>query len=322
MINVVEMDKPDDHWNARLLESCLGQMVQTKERSVNYTRRGESPLFLQFVDQKGEIVGQNLIGILPRFRSRKGKKILQNLPGIKKFTYFWTDGPIIFDSKKSDEIHTAFKDYLLSKNVRILGKTNPLLSFNNSIFKKNFQLQEWATSIIDLSKPLDVLYKNISRHSGRKNIEKSEKRGVKIEFISEENLNDYVIVQNEFRLMQKIETTTYEHYLDWWNLMKPIGYGGFVAKKDGIPVGGLLFSFFNKVIVEAGVARSKIDFTEKLYSQDLIKWKIIQWGHENGMRYYDLAGYNPYPKQPKEKGIKRFKEKWGGEKHSYWIIKK
>lgn len=129
-------------------------------------------------------------------------------------------------------------------------------------------------------------------------------------------------VKNEFREKQKIKSASFEQYLDWWNLMKPIGYGGFIAKKDGIPIGGMLFSFFNKIITEAGLARSKIDFSEKLYSQDLIKWNIIKWGHENGMRCYDLAGYNPYPSNTKEEGIKHYKEKWGGKKYPYWIIRK
>ena len=103
--------------------------------------------------------------------------------------------------------------------------------------------------------------------------------------------------------------------------MKPLGYTGFLARKEGKPIGGLLFSYFNKVIVEAGVARSKEDFSENLYSQDLIKWKIIQWGAENNMKYYDLAGYNPHPENEKEKGIKKYKAKWGGENRTYWIIR-
>jgi len=83
-----------------------------------------------------------------------------------------------------------------------------------------------------------------------------------------------------------------------------------------------MFSTFNKLIIEGGVVRSVEDFKNKLYSQDLIKWKIIEWGVENNMKFYDLAGFNPHPQSKKEEGINRYKEKWGGEKRNYWLIKK
>ena len=50
---------------------------------------------------------------------------------------------------------------------------------------------------------------------------------------------------------------------------------------------------------------------ENLFSQDLIKWKIIEWGIDNKMNFYDLAGHNPNPITPKEVGIKQFKKKMG-----------
>ena len=81
--------------------------------------------------------------------------------------------------------------------------------------------------------------------------------------------------------------------------------------------------FFEKTkncLIEGGIVRSEVDAEKKLYSQDLIKWKIIEWGIENKMMYYDLAGYNPNPQDQKEAGIKRYKQKWGGVEHNYWKI--
>ena len=40
------------------------------------------------------------------------------------------------------------------------------------------------------------------------------------------------------------------------------------------------------------------------------------------MKYYDLVVYNPNPETSKEEGIKRYKEKWGGEKFPYWFVRK
>ena len=60
--------------------------------------------------------------------------------------------------------------------------------------------------------------------------------------------------------------------------VKLLGYSGFLAKKDNIPVGGILFSSFSKHILEVGVARSKKDTDEHLYAQDLLKWEYHQMG--------------------------------------------
>ena len=87
-------------------------------------------------------------------------------------------------------------------------------------------------------------------------------------------------------------------------------------------MGGLLFSSFNDHIIEGGVVRSEIDREMKLYSQDLIKWKIIEWGIENKKLYYNFAGFNPNPQSGKEIGIMQYKKKWGGKQYDYWIIKK
>ena len=71
---------------------------------------------------------------------------------------------------------------------------------------------------------------------------------------------------------------------NWWKILKPVGYSGFLAKKDNVLIGGIMFSTFNNYIIKGGVARSDYDTKMKLYSQDLIKWNIIQWGIKNRMK--------------------------------------
>ena len=63
---------------------------------------------------------------------------------------------------------------------------------------------------------------------------------------------------------------------------------------------------------EFKVAGEKLDLEEKLYSQDLLRWKIIEWAKQNNCRYYDLSGVQISNRTPKEDGIFRNKEKWGG----------
>jgi hypothetical protein len=321
MISIDILEKPDLNWNSRLIDCGVGTINQTKERGINFERNGQTPHFLHFLDNKGNIVGQLLYSTASRLE-KKGIKsnFLKKIPGLEKTVYFWIYGPIIFKPDLYSEIHSTFGNFLKSKNGKFFGTTSPLLPNDELILKKNYSIKEWRTYLIDLTKTKNELYENIHKHSGRKNIERAIRRGVEVEEINEHSLKDYQIIRNEFKESLGESQMDFKQALAWWKLMKPLGYTGFLARKEGKPIGGLLFSYFNRVIVEAGVARSKEDFSENLYSQDLIKWKIIEWGKENNMKYYDLAGYNPHPINKKEEGIQRYKSKWGGESKSYWII--
>ena len=211
-----------------------------------------------------------------------------------------------------------FINYLKSQNCKVKGLGHPLLPHNTSFLEPKIKITNWITYLIDLNLPIDELYNKIEKHSGRKNIERSIRRGVEIDEITHKSLVEYVNLMNNGKNKEK--KMDLKSMQKTWDVLKPLGYSGFLARKDGIAVGGLMFSHLNGHIIEAGVARSEDDWKNKLYSQDLIKWKIIQWGVKNKMKYYNLAGANPNPKSPKEEGILRFKKKWGGEKYNYWIL--
>jgi len=322
MISIQVEEKADPNWNKLLLRSTTSSIYQTAEMGKHFENQGQKPLFLKFIDQRGEIIGLLLLTTYSRF-DNKGKKgkILKKVPGIKKLVYDWTYGPVVFNEELFTEVYSTLGKFLLSNKCRISGKTNPFQSGNPSALSKNFQIIDWCTYFIDLSKTKEEIYKKIDKHSGQKNIERSKNRGVQIEEITENSLIDYVDLKN--KTMSNLEKNIdISDALRYWRLLKPVGYSGYLAKKDGIVLGGLMFSTFNKLIIEGGVVRSVEDFKNKLYSQDLIKWKIIEWGVENSMKFYDLAGFNPHPQSKKEEGINRYKEKWGGEKRNYWLIKK
>ena len=298
-------------WNNFFLDNGLGIFSQSLEYS-NYVSKwvGWEPLFCRVIDEKGKILLQNLVfkynpGIsrIPNFAKSIYKKL--------KKSYRWSYGPI---SIHDDATSKFFKNF--EKNGdSFYGTTHPFLpiSIKNST--------KWATSIIDLHQTKEEIQKKFDKNSCKKNIKRSIERGVTIEPINEKNFHEYSSIRNDFRNKTSDTLHQSEELSGFWNSLQPIGFAGFLAKKNDIPIGGLTFSYFNKYLIEVGVARSKLDFEEKLYSQDLIKWKIIEWGIENNMDYFDLAGYDPVPKSEKEIGIMRYKEKWGGKRYDYWIVK-
>lgn len=328
MITIDISDLPDSKWNERVEKSGLGTLDQIDIAAQNYLASNQKPKFLKFFDNDKNIVGQLIMSEAQRFVSQPNKimpttkkrilnKILNHVPNIKKSIYRWTYGPVIFDTKQSESIFTELGKYLLEQKSQVSGWTHPLSSYKINSLKNIFKIIPWSTYLIDLGLPIEELYSNLEKNNCRKNIERAKKRGVVIEQITESNLKKY------FELFTKLQTlggqkNNYDFMLKRWNMLKSYGRSGFLALKDGKPVSGMLFSSYNGYIVEAGLARSKEDYSERLYSQDLIKWHVIEWGVKNKMRYYDLAGFNPNPISEKERGIEKFKRKWGGKKYDYY----
>ena len=320
MITMEKSDKADTNWNTRLCNSGFGTIYQSKEYG-RVSKESNKP-FLKFVNENGNIVAQLVLNGYSKFENRIGMKaqILKRMPRLKKNFFQWSYGPIIFDTNYSDSVYSALGNFLLSKNAIIPGWQHAMCTDGISGLRNKFYLRKWSTYIIDLSKNKDEIYQNISKHSGRKNIDRSIRRGVEIEEIDDDNLQEYAEFYHSNKNLGISKKTNIESIFVWWNRWKPLGLSGFLAKKNDVPISGMLFSFFNKHIIEGGITISDMDRKENLYSQDLIKWKIIEWGLENKMKYYNLAGFNPVPKTEKEEGILRYKQKWGGKKFDFWWI--
>lgn len=319
MIKIIESSKADANWNARLIESNLGTIYQSKEYAEHHIRQGRIPFFLQFLKDE-LIVGQLLIGTFPRFRKTTIKsKILKNIFILKQTSCYWTYGPIIFNKNFSYEIYQAIAKFLKEKKFLASGWQNPLCINGINNPDPNFQLKPWSTFIIDLTQSKEQIFNSITKHSGQKNIKRSINRGVKVEQITDKNFQQYA----KLRILEQnldITNSELENRTNWWKSVKPLGYSGFLATKDDQVIGGILFSSFGKHILEVGIARSKEDTVNHLFSQDLLKWKIIEWGIENNMLYYNLAGFNPKPQSSKEEGIFRYKKKWGGKRYDFWRV--
>ncbi len=319
MLSLKVERKPDSNWNKRLLGSGFATMYQTSEWGEHLKNIQQTPLFLLFYDND-KIVAQLLISESNRF-TKKGflGKIIKLLSN-KKILLAWSYGPIIFDPKLNSSVYTTLEKFVISKKCIFVGSQHPLSVSDIHCFN-HFKKNQWGTFLINLNHDKNEIYEKIDKHSGRKNIERSIKRGVILEEINEKNLIDYVTLYNLSSESMGRNNITIEEMQKWWKLFHPLGYSGFLTKKDNQILSGVLFSYFGKFIIESGIIRSDEDTKNNLYSQDFLKWKIIEWGIENNMNYYNLAGFNPHPISEKEKGIFRYKKKWGGEKIFYWIIK-
>lgn len=321
-------DSPDREWNARLLSSPLGTIHNTKEYA-EYAKRNLKwePLFVKFVS-KGNVASQLLL-----FKESKYHRILKSYSSIlpnalleigKRIAaqYRWMYGPVIFDADLRNEVYEKLAELLSHLGKTFVGSIHPLDNEPNPFDRLGFKKELLGTFVIDLTKEKEKLWLMLDKKSARKNVERARERKVYVKIIEEDDFHVYFKLLNEHRTSLKVPTFKFDYIYDLWSLLKNIGFTGFITYQGNVPLGGILISTFNKYLNEWAIARSIYDEQKYLYAQDLLKWYIIEWGHDEGFRYYDLTGVNPIPTDKKEIGIFRYKQKWGGTFYSYPIYKK
>jgi len=58
---------------------------------------------------------------------------------------------------------------------------------------------------------------------------------------------------------------------------------------------------------------SDLCYSENLQDGDVLCWEMIKWAKEQGVRYFNMTGFDIDPKNSRQQGIRRFKSNWGGE---------
>jgi len=330
LVTLEIQEQPNSQWNSHLKDSEYGTIFQTKEYgSYIQSRLKSKPIYLKFYE-KNELVSQLLV-----FQNYKGSKKISKWFGrghiysfalrtslLPKYIY-WTFGPVIFNKHYQKEILETLGNFLAKQKVKFSGSSHPLQSEYIFPSKFNFIKEQQSTFIIDLKEGLEKILKKTHKNSVQKNIKRSEERGVTItEINSKQDLMVYYQLQKDFRIQNKMTPYLKNDITEGFSLLQPLGYVGFLAWNQKNPIGAISFSFFNGYIHESGIARSRIDTEKNLYSQDLLRWKIIEWGVKNNCRYYDLSGVKSNNLSMKEEGIFRNKKKWGGVQYNYWMYRK
>jgi len=316
MVRIEIYDEAPPDWNERLLNSPYGTEFQTKEYALYLKEAlGWKPIFTIFINEAGKVVGQNLVSMVTASQENNIlKKFLKN----RSYSYRWVNGPVVFELDYNNEISECLKDFLINLKSKVQGNEHPLLNGILEPLKDSFKLKKWGTFLIDLTKDKEIIWKSLDKHSVRKNIKRSEEKEIWVKEMNEKDLKLYIKLRQD-KINEKNPPKPSVLQLHW-NILNPVGLKGFLAFKDDEPVGAITFSSFNRYLIESGIARSSLDLENRYYAQDLLKWKIIEWGIKNKCKYFDLAGVNPNPQNKKEEGIFRYKKKWGGEFTTYYKI--
>ena len=198
------------------------------------------------------------------------------------------------------------------------------IELKDKLISEGFSLRKWGTYIIDLEKSEDELWNGIKKEA-RKIIRRTEEEGCTLTLCSSESeLKEYYDLWKHSRKLLGFGTMSYHAVLRQWRIMHPHNYQVFLVRsKEGELVAGMGILYTKEYMREVAAARKHESKNHPIYPNDFLKWGIIKWGHNNGIRYYDLAGFNPGSVPgSKEDNIRKFKEKWGGRYHDWYFFEK
>jgi hypothetical protein len=308
--------KAPEGWNEFLSSSPFGTFYQTSFYA-DYAEKdsGLKPLFLQATSD-GKITGELLLLKGSRFQSGLANLPFSSVTTRVARTFFpsfsWIYGPVANSAASAKEL--LLKAEILSGGKISGCSPHPMAGSQEAFRASGFNEKKWATFLIDLSKSEDELWKNVDK-AARKIVNRTLEQ---VEVRVAENENEYgkcLAVVNENR--RRGGFIPYKSMP--WKAWRESNTGDiFVAMdKAGRVLACLGVSFFNGWVNEWGAGTSTYALENHVYAQDAIKWSVIKWAKEKGFRYFDFTGVNPEPKDEKEKGIYRFKEKWGGKLVGY-----
>jgi hypothetical protein len=302
---------------------------------------GARPLYLE-VPSSGELPSALLLAMIkvPWDRAKRKRRrgfrelVLRRNPAWIE----WIDGPVLF-SGDQDERSRAIQSLLdwiencaASERISLLrspgmARTSEWCSEGEmeALYLKNgYHVSHWATYLVDLTLPRDELWKKLS-HSARKAVKKARSLGLRITKTRtfDEFCNRYYGSYIRF----EEEAGREAHPLDAALLAREEdqeGYYHYYVAEDshGEVLATLAMYLFNGTATEIVSSLSSRAARESLPAQDLLHWELICDAQGAGCRLFDLAGVNPSPGDVKERGIRRFKEKWGGAYRVYGQFEK
>jgi hypothetical protein len=150
--------------------------------------------------------------------------------------------------------------------------------------------------------------------STRRNILKAETSGA---FIEEGGEREYDLVIDWMAERYREQNMAFDlskgYLKELYERFHPTNLRVFLCNWDGEHVGGqVVLTYKNKYLFWLGGMRLK---KEEIYPNFFLFWKLIEWGRERGLEYFDLLGANT-------SSISKFKSQFGFDLKVYFWLQK
>ena len=265
-------------------------------------------------------INQHCNGIEPIFINHSNVSCLFGLDEKNKSLVSY-GGPVVSDKCRVEEFNSFLSEVInLSAMHRVqfvTFRTLHSLRFNpnfleDSLINKKFKKKNWLTFLVNLLPSEEFLLKSF-QHAARKGVKKGGRLEIQVKRCETFD-NYYEKFLKAYLSNQKQELKNKSFYKRYWELDKKNIYNYWIAySKDNETLGFLGTYSYQGVATEIMSAITPLAFQKKIPVQDIVHWEIMKFHKNKGDLYFDLAGFNPSPTTDKEKNIKRFKEKWGGD---------
>ena len=331
----ITFDSPPDEWSALLAtagreagfcqSSTWGRILKRLDNS--------RPIYLS-----NESFGLQLFHRIPYDRENGKISWKTTITGRANGWLTWSDGPFFLsndvEKNKSNLIEALqwIEDFRTTNHLSAIqcnGLSQSGSHASDEVISEGFSQfhydqTSWGTYFVDLTVDEESLRKSFES-SGRKSINKAIREGLIVNELLDWDsyYSHFLIPYREAEVAagrtpppEIASRITWEEDLDK-------NYHYFAAfNPDGEILGVLGMICFNQTAVEIVSAISPLAAANKIPAQDILHWEIFRAAKALGCTRFNLAGVNPDPQTPKERGIRQFKAKWGGEYSTYFRFNK
>ncbi|MGI6685627.1 MAG: lipid II:glycine glycyltransferase FemX [Bacillota bacterium] len=303
-----------DYFNNFIASSPKGHVLQTWEWGELKAKTGWLPLRLM-VEKEGHPIAA--VSILKR-----------SIPVLKKNIFYAPRGPVLDmkepglfsfllgEIKKLAKIHNA-----------VFLKIDPDVSVKDPLWqvalkKEGFRGAEKGEGFegiqpkfvfrLDISPDEEQLMKNLHQKT-RYNIRLAERKGVRIDQGTKEDLPVFYQVLQETCARDRFLVRSYQYFADLFDLLTPPGFTKlFLAKlEDKVIAGAILLKIGDKAWYLYGASSNEARNTMPNY---LMQWEMIRWSKSQGCSLYDFRGVSGDLREDNPLyGLYRFKKGFNGE---------
>lgn len=189
----------------------------------------------------------------------------------------------------------------------------------NNVEADGFEIEEFTTLVIDLTRDLDEIWENMNS-SCRYKINRVKRDGIKIKI--NDNYEEFYALNRSFRKNKRLPEDNMEI-----DLMKKCG-SLFVAEYKGEIIAGQFYlQDGNNIRLLLGASkRLEVDKERTALigrANRLITWEAINYAKSKGVKEFDMGGYHTgKTKDEQREKINFFKESFGGKLVTHYIYHK
>jgi CelD/BcsL family acetyltransferase involved in cellulose biosynthesis len=316
-------------WNERARTMPGASLFQTSHWA-EYMRAylGARPHYL-VGRENGEVVMQLLLLESLRGRESISSPLVRRLTSVAEpllRVFGWREGPLVQTPSRSPAALAACLP-VLEEAARVFGATaledayHPVgqgdAAGNVALVSSGYQIEQRSTLHLDLRRPLADLWKNLEEGVARTPVRKARRQGLVFQEVEHpDDVTAFTRLVQAWRQQQRLVPFPPAKYHEMFLHLRPY-CSMFLARHDSTPVGGIgVWHFGGKANLFTPV-QSMVARERHIYAGDFLYWNLIEWCHARGLEVLDLSGISLSDGSPKDRGIRKFKEKWGGRVVSY-----